>query len=140
MRVLLPTAYVGREEVIFSVSLSVHISGGGGEVPIFQMVGGGGVPTQVWMVGAGGYLLRSGWGGLPSFPGWRGTYSGLDGGGATYLSRLEGYLLRSGWGGGYLPFQVGGVPTQVWMGGGTTYLSRLEGYLLRSGWGGDLLR
>ena len=61
------------------------------------------------MVG-GGYLLRSGSGGVPTFPGLGGgTY--LPGGGCLLsgLDRGGGYLLRSGWGvptlarGGYLP-------------------------------------
>ena len=58
---LLPTAYVVREEVIFSVCLSVHIWGGGypvrlmgGGYPI-PGPGGGGTPSQVQV---GGYPIQ----------------------------------------------------------------------------------
>ena len=47
----LPTAYVVREEVIFSVCSSVHISGGG--YPI-QLMGGGGTPIPGPDRGRGG--------------------------------------------------------------------------------------
>ena len=97
--VLLPTAYVVREEVIFSVCLSVHTRGGGGTY--LPDGGGGGVPT-----------LRSGW--------W---------GGGTYLprSRVGGGVptLRSGWG-GYLPSQVWVVGAYLSSGWGGTY-SVLDG-------------
>ena len=70
----LPTAYVVREEVIFSVCLSVHTRGGylpsgwwGGGGTYSGLDGGGGVPTQVWTGGVP--TLRSGQGGVPTFPG-----------------------------------------------------------------------
>ena len=79
----LPTAYVVREEVIFS--LCTPFVGGGG-VPTFQGLDRGGVPT---FQGGGTYLPRSVWGGgviyLP-----RSTWG-------TYLGRGVG---------GYLPSQV----------------------------------
>ena len=84
---LLPTAYVVREEVIFSVCLSVHISVGGGGTYLPDggrggtysgLDGGGGGGTYSGLDG-GVPTLRSGWGGgVPTFP-------GLDGGG--YLPR-----------------------------------------------------
>ena len=93
----LPTAYVVREEVIFSLCVSVHISGRG--VPTFQMVEGGGVPTLRSGWWGGTYLPRSG-GGVPTFWVGGGTYSQVWMGGT--------YLPRSGWGGGYLPSGWGG--------------------------------
>ena len=101
----LPTAYVVREEVIFSVCLSVHIWGGG--YPIHPADGGGGTPSQVQarggypiqlQVGGGGYLLSGPGGGVPTFP-------GLGGGVPTFPGQGGTYLLG------------GGVPTQDWMGG-----------------------
>ena len=108
--VWLPTAYVVREEVMFSVCLSVHICGG---VPTFWMVGGvptlrsgwwgGYLPSQVrgggylpsQVQGGGGTYSQAWMGGVPTFPGpgggvptfWvgGGTYPGLDGGVPTYV-------------------------------------------------------
>ena len=59
----LPTAYVVREEVIFSLCVSVHIWGG---TP--SRSGQGGYPIQVWT--GGGTPSRSGWGGTPSRSRW----------------------------------------------------------------------
>ena len=96
-RLLLPTAYVVREEVIFSLCVSVHtlVGGGylpskvwtGGGVPTFPglgLEGGGYLPSQVWMGDT--YLPKSGQGGIPAFPG-----------------RGGGYLPFQVWMGGYLP-------------------------------------
>ena len=58
VNVFLPTAYVVREEVIFSVCLSVHIWGG---VP-HPADGGGGTPSQVQV---GGYPIQLMVGGYP---------------------------------------------------------------------------
>ena len=112
----LPTAYVVRREVIFSLCVSVHTQGGG--VPTFPCLGGGGGYLLSGLDGGGG-----GGGYLPSQV--QGGYllSGLDGGGGdTYLPRSEvgGYLLSG-------------------LDGGGTYLPRSGwggGYLLRTGWGG----
>ena len=54
---LLPTAYVVREEVIFSLCVSVH----GGGVPTFWALDGGGwyLPSELWM--GGGYLPSELW-------------------------------------------------------------------------------
>ena len=52
--ILLPTTYVVREEVIFSLCVSVHTQGG---IPTFRAGGKEG----------GTYLPRSGWGGVPNF-------------------------------------------------------------------------
>ena len=91
---LLPTAYVVREEVIFSVCLSVHTRGGGY------------LPSGWW---GGGYLLRSGQGGeylLKS--GWWG------GGVPTLRSGQGGYLPSQVWTGGVPTFRMGGyLPSQV---------------------------
>ena len=62
VRWLLPTAYAVREEVIFSVCLSVHIWGGGG-YPIWLM--GGGYPIQVQV--GGGYPIQVQVGGAPAW-------------------------------------------------------------------------
>ena len=90
---LLPTAYVVREEVIFSVCVSVHTPGGGTYLPdggggyLLSGLDGGGVPTFPGP-GWGGYLLSGLDGGVPTFPG--------PGGVPTFW--VGGYLLRAGWG------------------------------------------
>ena len=71
---MLPTAYVVREEVMFSVCLSVHIWAG---VPTFWMVGEGYLLSGL-DGGGGAYLsrsraLRPGLG-VPTFPGLGGRY------------------------------------------------------------------
>ena len=63
----LPTAYVVREEVIFSACLSVH---SGGELPHLADVGGGGYPIQLTGGGTpgpgrGGYPIPGPGGGVP---------------------------------------------------------------------------
>ena len=75
MMYFLPTAYVVREEVMFS--LCSPFRGGGGTYSQVRMVGGGYLLSQVWVWG---YLLSGpdGWGGgVPTFPGLGvgGTYS-----------------------------------------------------------------
>ena len=81
---LLPTAYVVREEVMFSLCPPLR---GGTYLP----GGGGYLPSQVWI---GGYLPWWG-GGVPTL---------TRVGGVPTLAGVEGgtYLPRSGWG-GYLP-------------------------------------
>ena len=91
----LPTAYVVREEVIFSVCLSVHTWGG---VP--HPADGGGVPHP--RSSRGGYPIQPG--GTPSS---RGGYPIQLTGGGTPSSRPEGYPIQPG---GYPVLPAGGYP------------------------------
>ena len=122
-RGLLPPASEGWGKVLFSVCLSVHISGrvpqsglGRGSTP--SQVWTGGTPSQVW---GGGYPIQVWGGGYPIQVWMVGgvPWPGFGGGGT--LARFQWGVPHPGLDGGRYPGQilmVGGYPGQVLMVGG----------------------
>ena len=100
---LLPTAYVVRGRVMFSVCVSVHICGGGGGYPI-PGPGGRGYPIQLM---GGLPHPRSSWVGTPSRCRWGGYPIQLMGGTPSQV-QVGGYPIQL-MGGTPIP-GPGGVP------------------------------
>ena len=130
----LPTAYVVREEVIFSLCLSVHrggiphpVPGEGGGYPI--QLAGGGYPVQL---AGGGYPIQlQARGGTPSS--WPGGYPIQLAGGGYPIQVAGGVPRPAGQGGVLRPAGWGGTPSSWPRGGGPHPRSR-QGYPPRLGY------